>query len=102
MDMGFPGSPQGSGFSMPSAVPGMGGGGASMLGQLPPPGGSPAAPIGAPSFGGMGMPGDPASAQYKAMTQSDGTVLLHMLLPNGELGPAVKIISLGSKPRPSM
>lgn len=34
----------------------------------------------------------PPPPQYKAVTQSNGSVLLHQLGPNGQLGPAVKII----------
>ena len=76
-----------------------------MPGAVPPPIGGPGGPqMGPTPFGaGMlgGMPGggapDPAAAQYVAKTQSDGTVLLHIKLPNGELGPAVKIISVGGR-----
>lgn len=83
--------------SMPGASPGpVGGPGAlPMMGAMPP-GASPmpgAGPMGMP-FGGMD---DPSSRQYVAKTQADGTVLLHVKLPNGELGPAVKIISVGGK-----
>jgi hypothetical protein len=49
----------------------------------------------------MPMPGDPSAQQYAAKTQQDGTVLLHLLMPDGSLGPAVKIISLGAKPKPA-
>lgn len=83
---------------MPAAVPG--------LGQAAPvPGPMPMTPFGAAGGapGGMpGMPGieDPASKQYVAVTQSDGTVLLHMKLPDGSVGPAVKIISVGGRPKP--
>lgn len=43
--------------------------------------------------GGPGaVPSDPRDAQYKSITQSDGSVVLHLLGPGGVLGPAVKII----------
>lgn len=79
----------------------------SMPGASPSPvGAPPATPFGGAMMGGgppqaglPGMPGpmDPASRQYVAKTQSDGTVLLHVKLPNGDVGPAVKIISVGGK-----
>lgn len=87
MDMLFPGSAGGGMAGMPAAVPGLGGA-SPMLG-----GGQPAAPIGAPAFGGMPGPQDPASAQYVAVTQSDGSILLHIKNPDGSAGPAVKIIN---------
>lgn len=83
-----------------------------MPGGAPDPIGSQAAPgllsppVGAGMPPGMpagmapgGMP-DPASVQYVAKTQSDGTVLLHVKMSNGDLGPAVKIISVGGKAKP--
>lgn len=51
--------------------------------------------VGAPPLGGMAappIPPGPADIQYQAVTQKDGTVLLHVLEPSGELGPAVKIV----------
>lgn len=52
-----------------------------------------------PSFGGfpsIGGGGAPDGTTYEAVTQSDGTVLLHLKLPDGTLGPAVKIVSVPS------
>lgn len=46
-------------------------------------------------MGGMAappMPMTPADMQYQAVTQEDGTVLLHVLKPDGQLGPVVKIV----------
>jgi hypothetical protein len=44
----------------------------------------------------FGMPAagmiDPAGRQYEAITQEDGSVLLHMKNPDGTRGPAVKIV----------
>lgn len=83
---------QGPGLSMPAAVPGFGG-------PPPGPGGAPGMPIGGPPGGapmGLGMMPtgmDPASQQYTAVTQADGSILLHTLNPDGSLGPAVKIIN---------
>lgn len=34
----------------------------------------------------------PSPPQYQAITQSDGSVVLHLIAPGGVLGPAVKII----------
>ena len=47
----------------------------------------PAAPIGAM----MGLD-DPSMSQYAAVTQEDGSILLHLQNPDGSMGPAVKII----------
>jgi len=38
------------------------------------------------------MPLSPAEMQYQAVTQEDGTVLLHVVKPEGGLGPVVKIV----------
>ena len=46
-------------------------------------------------MGGMAappMPLGPADIKYQAVTQEDGTVLLHVLKPDGQLGPIVKIV----------
>jgi hypothetical protein len=69
---------------MPGAAPGAG------LNVLR----SPALPP--PAFGGFQPPGQESST-YEAVTQSDGTVLLHLKNPDGTLGPAVRIVSV---PRP--
>jgi len=49
---------------------------------------------------GAGVPGlmppvppEPSEVKYEAVTQQDGTVLLHIKNPDGSLGPAVKIIN---------
>ncbi len=78
----------------------LGGGGApaaTMPGATPSFGGAPQMPgMGAMGPQGFAMPGQqqtPASMQWAAVTQSDGSVLLHMKLPDGSLGPVVKVIS---------
>lgn len=84
-------TPQG-GQSMPQGIPGAGG----PMDPTLSPQAALAAP--APSFGGMPMggmmadPNDPGMAQYSAVTQEDGSILLHLKNPDGSLGPAVKII----------
>lgn len=40
------------------------------------------------------MPPGPGDAKYEAVTQEDGSVLLHVKNPDGSIGPAVKIIPL--------
>jgi len=91
---------------LPGAVsPPVGSPGATPMFGPPPPGGpglGPGPVMGGGAPGGMPFGGvdDPSSRQYVAKTQSDGTVLLHVKLPNGELGPAVKIISVGGRARP--
>lgn len=60
-------------------------------GTMPPPGAIPGLPT--PFMAANQGPQDPGDVQYKAITQSDGSVLLHMLNPDGSVGPAVKIIS---------
>lgn len=92
MDLQFPGSSQGT-LGMPGAVPGLGGAAPAMP--------MPMAPIGAPpAFGGMPGPQDPSSQQYIAVTQSDGSILLHLKNPDGSPGPAIKIIN-APKPKQS-
>lgn len=92
MEMQLPPGGLGSAPSMPGALPGLG-----RPGTVMPPGAMPMMPAGGPpglpSFGGMPSPDDPAAAQYVAVTQSDGSILLHMKLPDGTTGPAVKIIN---------
>jgi hypothetical protein len=80
--------------TMPGAVPGQG--------ELAP-GPSPAVPMGAdipgmlpPELGG----GGPADQQYVAVTQEDGSVLLHMKRPDGSLGPVVKIVNAPKPKKP--
>lgn len=85
--------PGGGGVTMPGAVPGFPPQGPAS--PTPMPGGPPVAPMGAAPPMGMdpaaGME-DPASVLYAAVTQQDGSVLLHRKNPDGSLGPAVKII----------
>jgi hypothetical protein len=54
----------------------------------------------------MGFPGvemaDPAGRQYEAVTQEDGSILLHMKNPDGSKGPAVKIINPIKPRQPGM
>lgn len=37
-------------------------------------------------------PAPPPPPQYEAVTQFDGSILLHLKLPGGELGPVVKVL----------
>lgn len=48
-----------------------------------------------------GLADDAAMAKYEAVTQADGSVLLHMKNPDGSLGPAVKIISPPKSNKPA-
>lgn len=79
--------PAGGAGSMPAAVPG--------AGQLAPMGPTPAMPMAAQVPGMMPpeMGGSPADQQYIAVTQEDGSILLHMRKADGSLGPAVKIVN---------
>jgi hypothetical protein len=52
-------------------------------------------------FPGVGMT-DPSGRQYEAVTQDDGSVLLHMKNPDGSKGPAVKIIPPIKSRKPGM
>lgn len=88
--------------TMPSAVPGAPPPATTgMVGA--PPGGimAPSGPLAASMF--PPQPVDPASLQYKAVTQQDGTVLLVELNPDGSPGPVRQIIpppkAPGSKKR---
>lgn len=78
-------------MTMPAAVPGSG----SMADLMSAPMGGGAPPQQAsPAIGGglPGMPGTPNPDQYATTTQQDGSILLHLKLPDGSLGPVVKII----------
>lgn len=71
--------------TMPAAVPGAGQM-SEVMGGMP-----------AQSMSGAGMPGlmpsgNASPDQYAAVTQGDGSILLHLKNPDGSLGPAVKII----------
>lgn len=46
-------------------------------------------------------PGAGAPPEYAAVTQADGSVLLHRKNPDGSLGPAVKIITMGGPKKPA-
>lgn len=48
--------------------------------------------MGPAPIGAMLPMDDPTMAQYAAITQDDGSVLLHLKNPDGTMGPAVKII----------
>jgi hypothetical protein len=91
--------------TMPAAVPGAG---PSSLGQplsplsgpaapsqLPPPGAIPGNPsmLPPPIF----APG-PADQKYEAVTQIDGSILLHLKNPDGSLGPAIQIVKAPKAP----
>jgi hypothetical protein len=113
--LNYMGAAPGPGLSMPAGIPGVGGPqdptlspGAAMAASAPPPpmmggggmppmmgGGGGAPPPGMPSAGGLT---DPAGRQYKAVTQADGSILLHLQNPDGTLGPAVKIIPAPKTP----
>ena len=47
-------------------------------------------PIGGPAF--PAMPIDPANLQYHNETQSDGSILIRLLNPDGSPGPVVDIV----------
>ncbi len=98
------------GLTMPGGMPGAGGPSDPLT---PPPAPSPMGPAmdmggmgGMGPMGGMGFPGvgmtDPAGRQYEAVTQEDGSVLLHMKNPDGSRGPAVKIIPPIKSRKPGM
>lgn len=86
--------------TMPAAVPGAMSAAASPSLNLPsvplPPGAIPGAP--SPFLSPLMGPPDPSAMKYEAVTQSDGSVLLHIKNPDGSLGPALKIINA---PKPS-
>lgn len=110
------GAAPGPGVTMPGGMPGSGAptdpmlspqaaafGGAGAGAPPPAPGAPPPMGMG----GGMfGMPAagmvDPAGRQYEAVTQEDGSVLLHMKNPDGTRGPAVKIIQPIKPRKPGM
>jgi hypothetical protein len=81
--------------TMPAAVPGAMAGQATPSLSLPsaslPPGAVPGtpSPFMPPGFGAPG----PQDAKYEAITQQDGSIVLHLKNPDGSLGPAVKIIN---------
>lgn len=85
--------------SMPGSIAGFGGQSIpSSPGMPSPPGASLAAPVPSGAIPGLPSPNPmapPTPDQYEAVTQADGTVLLHLKNPDGSLGPAVKIISVG-------
>jgi hypothetical protein len=87
MQLNYLGSGSGGAATMPGAVPG-GQVSDSMSAGLPAQN-VPPSQLG--MLPGMGLP-DPMSAQYAAVTQADGSILLHLKNPDGTLGPAVKII----------
>ena len=93
------------GLTMPGGMPGVGG----PADPLASPGASAPPPDMGGGMGGMapmGFPGvgmtDPAGRQYEAVTQDDGSVLLHMKNPDGSKGPAVKIIPPIKSRKPGM
>lgn len=81
----------------PSGAPQMPGTAPGQPPALGPSGPVPPGPLGAPLAGLLPPGGGSPMPDYQAVTQTDGTVVLHIKLPNGELGPAVKIIT---PPRP--
>jgi len=77
--------------SLPSAVPGGMG-----MAMSPAPATSPLSSAISPAPGSVPTPQPPpgpADMEYIAVTQSDGTVLLHVKNPDGTPGPAVKIVN---------
>lgn len=96
------------GLTMPGGMPGSGGpadpmsspaaAAPSPMGPPPPDMGGGMGPMGFPSVGMT----DPAGRQYDAVTQDDGSVLLHMKNPDGSRGPAVKIIPPIKSRKPGM
>ena len=90
MPFQFPPSGLGGGMTMPGAVPGMGPVGIGQPGL--PIAGRQVSPVGGGPLGMLGMD-DPASQQFSAVTQADGSILLHIKNADGSLGPAVKIIN---------
>lgn len=84
--------PMGQPGTMPGAAPQAGTLPADVMGAIQPVG-----PAGDPPPGLM-PPGSPdPGEQYKTVAQADGTLLIHLVNPDGSLGPAVKIVSV---PRP--
>lgn len=103
--LNYLGAAPGPGVTMPGGMPGSGAPTDPMLspqaafggGGAPAPAGPPPPPPAMGGSGGMfGMPAagmvDPAGRQYEALTQEDGSVLLHLKNPDGTRGPAVKIV----------
>jgi hypothetical protein len=100
------------GLTMPGGMPGSGGPAdpmSSPAAAAPSPMGPPPPDMGGGMGGGMGPMGfpsvgmtDPAGRQYDAVTQDDGSVLLHMKNPDGSRGPAVKIIPPIKSRKPGM
>jgi len=101
--LNYLGAAPGPGVTMPGGMPGSGAPTDPMLSPQAAFGGESAPapmPAGPPPMGGgggmFGMPAagmiDPAGRQYEAITQEDGSVLLHMKNPDGTRGPAVKIV----------
>lgn len=76
---------QGGAMTMPGAVPGAGQVSEAM--SLP----ATSFPAGQTPMAGL-LPSTATSDQYAAVTQQDGSILLHLKFPDGTLGPAVKII----------
>lgn len=85
--------------TMPAAVPGAGPSsvgqlpsplpGPAAMSQLPPPGAIPGNPSLLPP---MSLAPGPADQKYEAVTQVDGSILLHLKNPDGSLGPAIQIV----------
>jgi hypothetical protein len=95
--LNYAGAAPAPGLTMPGGMPGTGGPTdplASPMGA--PPMGAPPPVGGPPGVLGPGMPPvgmvDPAGRQYEAVTQEDGSILLHLKNPDGTRGPAVKIV----------
>lgn len=93
------------GLSMPGGLLGSGepsdplaSAAAPSMGAPPPSMGGGMGPMGFPNVGMT----DPAGRQYEAVTQDDGSVLLHMKNPDGSKGPAVKIIPPIKSRKPGM
>lgn len=76
--------------TMPAATPGLGS--VSDLPSMARPA-APASPLAGPPSPFLPPTPGPQAQEYKAVTQADGSILLHLLNFDGSLGPAVKIIN---------
>ncbi len=80
------------GLTMPGSAAGPAAGGG--MPAPPQPSGPPMGAMVPPGMGPSGPPGGQAPPEFKAETQSDGTVLLRVMNPDGSMGPVVRIVSV--------